>query len=263
MLEPGSEHLELEPVLARFAAHGYARLGPVLSAAGAERLRTRAEALMLGEVRYPGLFFQHDAASGRYQDLRFGEGWVGPSLAYRKVEKLELDPLFLAWIENPLFARIARAVLGERVALYRAVLWNKAAGAGTELPWHQDDGKFWGLDRPPSLQIWTALDDAPADAGCVEVLEGSHRDGLASPEGGTIPARCLAAADAARRALALPARAGEAIVLHNHLWHRSGTNTTARPRRALGISYLDGATRCLRRRRAPREFRPLFRAATP
>ena len=210
---------------------------------------------MCGETVYPGMFFQHDSTSGRYEDLRFGAGWVGPSPAYRKIEKLELDPLFRAWIENPLFARIAHAVLGEEVALYRAVLWNKAPRGGTELPWHQDDGKFWGIDRPP-----VPFDDVASDAGCVEVVPGSHRWGLASPEGGTIPRRCLATIDAERRALTLPARAGEVILLHNHLWHRSGINAGDRPRRALGISCVSGATRCMRRRRAPRRFERLFRA---
>ena len=261
MLDPAAVTLDLQAPLADFAAYGHARLGRVLSEAGLAVLRARSDALMLGAVGYPGLFYQHDSASGSYQDLAFGRGWVGPSLAYRKLEKLELDPLFLAWIENPLFERIAHAVLGEDIALYRAVLWNKAARAGTELPWHQDDGNFWGLDRPPCLQIWTALDDAGARAGCVEVLPGSHLAGLASPEGGTVQRHRLEAAEAERRALPLPARAGEAMLIHNHLWHRSRTNLTDEPRRALGISYLDAATRCLRRRRAPREFRRLFTGA--
>lgn len=258
MLKAAANDMDITAALEHFAEHGYARLGVVLDTGGARALARRAEALMRGEIVYPGMFFQHDSDSGRYEDLRFGQGWVGPSLAYRKLEKLELDPLFLGWIRNPLFARIAHAVLGEEVALYRAVLWNKAAHAGTELPWHQDDGKFWGLDRPPVLQIWTALDDAPLQAGCVEVLDGSHRDGLASPEGGTIPRCCLDAAQVESRALPLPVRAGEVILIHNHLWHRSRRNASARPRRALGISYLSGDTACLRRRRAARSFRSVF-----
>ena len=44
---------------------------------------------MLGRVTYPGLFFQHDTTTGNYQDLEFGKGWQGPSLNYRKIEKLE------------------------------------------------------------------------------------------------------------------------------------------------------------------------------
>lgn len=261
MLSPGSNALELEAPLSAFAQKGYARLGRVLDDAAAQRLRERANALMLGEVAYPGLFFQHDSDTGRYEDLVFGAGWVGPSLCYRKIEKLERDPLFAEWIENPLFARVAREILGHRITLYRAVLWNKAPRAGMDLPWHQDDGVFWGLDRSPSLQIWTALDAAPAEAGCVEVVPGSHLEGLASELGGTIRADQLEEQKALDRRVLVPVEAGEAILIHNHVWHRSGRNTTQTPRRAIGISYLDAATRCTRRRRAPRSFQQVFRSS--
>lgn len=258
MLRPGALDLDLEAPLAAFAREGHARLGAVLDADSARALRDRADALMLGTIRHAGMFFQHDSSSGRYEDLAFGEGWVGPSRAYRKLEKLELDPLFAAWIENPLFARVARAVLGPDIALYRAVLWNKAPRGGMDLPWHQDDGEFWGLDRPPCLQIWTALDDAPPESGCVEVVPGSHRDGLASPIGGTVQLARLEAARAEARRVALPAVAGEALLIHNHVWHRSGRNATDTPRRAISVAYLSGATRCRRQRREPRAFRRVF-----
>jgi hypothetical protein len=247
---------DLAGPLAEFAANGFARLGRVLSEGGAERLRARAEALM--RVQHPGLFYQHDSESGRYEDLAFNKGWVGPSLRYRKIERLELDPLFLSWVENPLFERLTRTLIGDRVALYRVVLWNKAPGGGMAVPWHQDDGRFWGLDRAPFLQVWTALDDVPTESGCLEVLPGSHLGGLSTPEGGTVPQRSLDAAAADANALALPARSGEAILVHNHTWHRSGRNHTPRPRRALSISFIGVDVRCTRRRRAPRRFRELF-----
>jgi len=258
MLLASAIGLDLQEPLSAFARDGYARLGPVLSAAAAQCLRERADALMLGESPYPGLFYQHDSPTGRYEDLVFGAGWVGPSPSYRKLEKLELDPVFAAWIENPLFGRIAQRALGDEVSLYRAVLWNKAPRTGMELPWHQDDGAFWGLDRSPSLQIWTALDDAPLGGGCVEVLPGSHHGGLATELGGTVPDACLDAARAEASSLPLPVSAGEALLIHNHVWHRSKCNTSAAPRRAIGISYLAAATRCKRRKRAPREFRRVF-----
>ena len=258
MLAVEPQSLDIETPLANYAQHGFARLGIVLDAQGIETLRQRCDDLMMGVLRYPAMFFQHDSPTGRYDELSYGKGWVGPSRSYRKLEGLELDDTIRAWIENPLFARIAHTVIGDAVSLYRAVLWNKAAHAGTELPWHQDDGRFWGIDRRPCLQIWTALDDANEDSGCLEFVPGTHLDGLASPEGGTVQAERFAESNAAAKVLKITARAGEAILIHNHVWHRSGRNATNLPRRAIGISYLDAATRCLRRRRAPREFRRLF-----
>jgi hypothetical protein len=249
---------DLEPVLASYAARGYARLGRVLSDEALVALSARVDDIMAARTPREGLFFQRDAPSGRYEDLTFGAGWQGPSAEYRKIEKLERDPLFWEWMRNPLFERIARARIAGSVALYRAVLFTKSARGGTALPWHQDGGAFWGIDRPAELQIWTALDDCPVEAGSVEVLPGSHCRGLSTREGGVIPAPLLAAADAESRALALPTRAGEALLIHNHLWHRSGTNTTGRRRSALSICLMSAETRCLRRKRAPRQFARLF-----
>jgi phytanoyl-CoA hydroxylase len=258
VLDPAAGALDLERVLADFATHGYARLGRVLSDEGLVALGTRVDDLMHERVRHDGLFFQRDSPTGRYEDLEFAKGWQGPSTAYRKIEKLELDPLFRAWMQNALFERIARRLIAGPIALYRAVLFTKSADGGTALPWHQDGGRFWGLDRSPELQIWTALDDCPVDAGCVEVLDGSHAPGLATAEGGVISDALLAAADAERRALPLATRAGEGLLIHNHLWHRSGVNRTGRRRSAVSFCYMSAATRCLRKKRAPRQFVRVF-----
>lgn len=257
MLLPHTETLSLDETFAQYRALGWARLGAIASPAALTALRARAEQLMLGEVVRPGLFFQHDSESGSYDDLPVGRGWQGPSLRYRKLEKLERDPVFAAFIENPLFGRIARAIVGPAVSLCRAVLFTKAARGGTDLPWHQDGGSFWGLTRDPELQIWTALDDAPIEAGCVELVPGSHRTGLATPLGGVIPDDVVARAGVTSRSVLVPARAGEALLIHNHCWHRSGRNATGAQRRALTVCLMDAATRCTRRR-APRQFPRLF-----
>jgi ectoine hydroxylase-related dioxygenase (phytanoyl-CoA dioxygenase family) len=247
--------------LAHWREHGWARLGRVADDGALEALRGRADDVMQGRVVHEGLFFQHDSPTGLYEDLEFGRGWVRPSDAYRKIEKLERDPVFRAWIENPVFERVAHAVIGDDVAIYRATLFSKSARGGTVLPWHQDGGSFWGLDRDPELQVWTALDDAPLGAGCVEVVDGSHRAGLATPLGGTIPADILARAGADQRRLAIPADAGEVLLIHNHLWHCSGTNSSGRPRRAFTVAFMPASTRCTRRprgRKAPRQFVRVF-----
>jgi hypothetical protein len=257
MLLPSAAALPLDDALARYRAEGWARLGVVVAPEALAALRRRADALMLGEVVRPGLFFQRDSPTGRYDDLVRGRGFEGPSLAYRKLEKLELDPLFAEYLANPLFGRVARAVIGPEVALCRAVLFTKAAGGGTELPWHQDGGSFWGLTRDPELQLWTALDDAPVESGCVELVPGTHRGGLATRLGGVIPDEVVRASGNLARAVLAPARAGEVLLLHNHLWHRSGLNSTGAPRRALTVCLMDAAIRCVRKR-SPRQFRRLF-----
>jgi len=251
----------VDAAIEHFRAHGYARLGVTTGEAELAALRARADDVMLGRVTYPGLFFQIDTESGRYDELTYGKGYQGPSLNYRKIEKLEADPLFRAHIESPALERVVRALIAGDVVIYRALLMSKAARGGTHLPWHQDGGRFWGLDRDPFVQIWTAIDDAPADAGCVEVIPGSHRAGLATPLGGVVPADVVARRDAEREAVPLPARAGESILIHNHVWHRSGVNRTDHPRRAFTVCYMTAATRCLRTKKAPRTFVPVFQRA--
>ncbi len=253
--------VDLDAAVAHYRAHGWARLGMLAGEATLSRLRARADAIMTGEITYEGLFFQHDSETGRYEDLPYGEGWRGPSLRYRKVEKLEKDPLFLSWIRQDVFRRVASSVYpGSDITLYRAFLMNKHEGGGSPLPWHQDGGDFWGLDREPLLTIWTALDDAPLEGGCVEVLAGSHGGGLATRNGGVVPRDHVTRADADARALPLPARAGEVLLLHNHVWHRSGPTRTGRARRALSVCYMDALTRCVRKKRAPRTFPRIWRA---
>ena len=245
----------IDEAIAHYRIHGWARLGTLADEATLAPLRERADRIMMGEVTYDGLFFQHDSDTGKYEDLSYGQGWKGPSLAYRKVEKLEKDPLFWAWLSNDVFRRVVARVYGEGGAtLYRAFLMNKHAGGGSNLPWHQDGGNFWGLDRDPVLQIWTPLDDAPLDGGCLEVVPGSHLAGLATPLGGVVPADHVERGDAASRTLAVPTVAGEVILLHNHVWHRSGRTSTGKPRRALSVCYMDASTQCRRRKRAPRSF---------
>lgn len=251
------ETRDLTSAVAAYRETGVGRLGPVLDASSVSALAERADAIMRGEVVHRGLFFQHDADSGRYEDLELGRGFIGPSLGYRKIEKLERDPLFWALIGCRLFERVAREVLGPEVTLYRAVLFNKPPRTGSPIPWHQDGGSFWGVDRDPVLQIWTALDDIDERSGCVSYLPGTHAAGLATPLGGVVPDACVERHQGPSE-VQLPARAGESLLIHNHVWHRSGPNPSDARRRAFTICYLEAGTRCLRKKRAPRDFVRVF-----
>jgi ectoine hydroxylase-related dioxygenase (phytanoyl-CoA dioxygenase family) len=228
---------------AQFEQDGYLVLGQVISDAELEALGRRMDDIMLGRYRYEGMYFQLDSETGAYGDVPSGGQWAEATLNYRKIEQLEKDPLFLSYMQNPVFREITRQVYGEDVAIYRAMFMNKPAQRGTVLPYHQDGGTQWSLTMNPLITVWTALDDSTIENGCVQVIPGSHKLGLLSEHGHTITPEQEAAYCKDEASVYLEAPAGTAILLHNWLLHRSGINTIHRPRRAFSVCFMDAATR--------------------
>ena len=242
--------------LQEFRRRGYLRLGKLLNDEELNALRVRIDEIMLGTapVPYDRILMQLDPATNPPPQRRGAStGHKGATLAYRKIQGLELDPLFRAYLQRPLFAELCRRIYGEGKATscFRAMFMNKPSGAGTDLVWHQD--RWVDLDRDPQITVWTALDPASIANGCVQIVPGSHRrlrnpssrSGFLSGEQRVELERQIAA-DPAHRPLHLELAAGEAVLLHNWTLHRSGTNATAIPRRAFSVCYMDAATRSIR-----------------
>ena len=229
-----------------FQERGYLRLGPVVSGEELQGLRGRIDRIMMGEasVPYGRMMMQLDTSSGLYKDMDPQTmGHKGATLAYRKIQGLEFDPLFLAYMQKPLFRHLCARAYGEAapVSVFRAMFMNKPAGQGTVLPWHRD---FFGqMDRPPRITAWLALDGATRENGCIEVLEGSHRF---FPAGDTTvfpDEERTAEILAEHKNEALECPAGHAILLHNNMLHTSAVNPTGSPRRAFSVCYMDGRAR--------------------
>lgn len=245
----------------RYDREGYLRLGAVLDEEQLEVLRQRADDLATGLVRNEAVVSQPDTG-GDYEALPgVAEGALG-TLRYRKLQGLEHDDRFDALIRHPRFGELAARHYGPHapVALFRAMVMNKPAGQGTHLPWHQDGGDTWGLDRDPLMTIWVALDDATIANGCMEVVEGSHRLGLVSSFGSTLSDDDVVLHCDPTRIRPLELRAGEALLLHNWLVHRSGVNPTDRPRRAFSACYVHARTL---NESTGRRFPTVFGAAPP
>jgi hypothetical protein len=224
---------------------GYLRLGPVLSPEEVAALCARADELALGSRTFPELELQPDTG-GDYEQLPGAvHAFERGTLLYRKIQGLQHDPLFARLLRQPLFAEICARHYGAHapVSIFRAMVMNKPAGQGTYLPWHQDGGDVWKLDRDPLVTTWVALDPATRANGCLEVVPGTHRLGLLTTFGST-----LTPADAERHCpadavLPLEVEPGHALLLHNWLIHRSGINPSPVPRRAFSACYMDGRTR--------------------
>ena len=232
---------------AQYQQQGYLRLGKVLSDADLGALQERIDAIMLGkaDLDYSKILMQLDSPDGKYENA--GEqsaGHKGATLAYRKIQDLEADPRFLEFMERPIFREICAREYGPQtpIAAFRAMFMNKPAHQGTLLPWHQD--RWSDLDRDPLVTLWTALDPATQQNGCVQIIEGSHQFGLLNPDhpsGYVTPEQADELLEK-YPVVHLELEAGEAVLLHNWLLHASDKNNSAQSRRAFSVCYMDGDT---------------------
>ena len=230
----------------KFQTQGYLRLGKVATEAELEALQQRMDDIMLGRapLDYDRMAMQLDREPGTGKPGPQSKGHKGATLSYRKIQDLEYDPHFLAYMQKPLFRHICARVYGEEttVACYRAMFMNKPAREGTPLIWHQDRWSY--LDRDPLITIWTALDPANLANGCVQIVPGAHHSLInpSSTSGFLTPEQAVELTRDAE-IVHLEFEAGECVLLHNHLPHSSEINNTDIPRRAFSACYMDAATK--------------------
>ncbi len=121
----------------------------------------------------------------------------------------------------------------------------KPAAYGAETPWHQDEAYMSPLWHRRGLSVWTALDDATVESGCLHFLPGMH-------EGSVLPHHHIDDDDRirglvtdavdARSAVARPLAPGEASLHDFRTPHYAGPNITASQRRAYVLVFMGPAT---------------------
>jgi polysaccharide pyruvyl transferase WcaK-like protein len=228
-----------------YARDGFLHLGRLLDDEAIASLKERADQLALGKLHNPHVVMQLDTG-GDYGQLPAAVAHFDrPTLLYRKIQGLETDDLFAGLVGHATCREVCATVYGAHapISIFRAMVMNKPAGQGTELPWHQDGGEVWKLDRDPLVTIWVALDPATRANGCMEVIPGTHRLGLLTTHGSTVSDADVAVHCPPDRVHALEVEAGHGVLLHNWLIHRSGVNPSPVPRRAMTACYMDGRTR--------------------
>lgn len=232
----------------QYEEKGYLKLGKLLSDDELKALQDRIDAIMLGtaDIDYNRILMQLDSMTGKYEDAgQQSRGHKGATLAYRKIQDLEIDPLFREYTEHPIFRDICAREYGADVPVtcFRAMFMNKPANQGTWLPWHQD--RWRHLDRDPLITLWTALDPATVENGCVQIIESSHKLGLVNPDhpSGFVSEEQAADLLAKYPVVHLELEPGEAVLLHNWLLHASDVNRSSVSRRAYSVCYMDGRTK--------------------
>lgn len=231
----------------QYERDGYLKLGKVLSDADLRALQQRIDDIMLGKAKvdYSKLLMQLDSETGKYEDAGVqSRGHKGATLNYRKIQELEQDDLFLTYMSRPIFREICRRTYGNAaISSFRAMFMNKPARKGTFLPWHQDRWTY--LDKDPQITVWTALDPATKANGCVQVVPGSHTQGLINPShlSGFLTPEQAAQHATPDKIVYLELQPGEVALLHNYLLHASDVNKTDVSRRAFSVCYMRADTK--------------------
>ena len=225
---------------------GFVILGKLLSDQDLGAMQKRIDDIMLGTapVEYDRMMMQLDSESGKYEDAGpQTRGFKGATLNYRKIQELEFDPIFLAYMQRPIFHEVCDRHYGPNpdIACFRAMFFNKPANRGTMLPWHQDRWNF--LDRDPLVTVWTALDPATVANGCVQLIAGSHRS-LVNPNHGSgfLEPKHIKEHCENKPITYLELKPGEVALLHNWTLHRSDVNRSQISRRAFSACYMDANT---------------------
>lgn len=157
----------------------------------------------------------------------------------------DLDPVFKEFSHSSRLAEVARSIGMKQEKLLQSMYIFKQPRIGGEVTSHVDHTYLW-TDPQSVIGFWFAIDDATTQNGCMWALPGGHRlpvkyrnrltadrkstynevfDSTPYPTEGLVP---------------LEAARGTLILLNGTLPHRSGPNTSDKPRHAYTLHAIDG-----------------------
>lgn len=152
-----------------------------------------------------------------------------------------------ALVSNEELLDLAESVVGPEIigsAVYR--LRPKLPGHWHgEVPWHQDSGYFEPVcDDELILTVWVPFVDATVERGCLEVMPGVHKGGVArhtqlaaGEEGRRAYLEILEKDLPGERVVATPVDRGGVVLLTNRTPHRSTPNRSDVIRWSIDIRY--------------------------
>ncbi|XP_075429113.1 putative alpha-ketoglutarate-dependent hypophosphite dioxygenase isoform X1 [Ascaphus truei] len=191
-----------------------------------------------------------DEASNHYEKLeeKFGKEYTQYSLhnahmQYEWVMSLAVHPNLL---------EVITAVLGPNIILLDSRFICKYSS--TDVPhknntvpyvaWHQDI-KYWGFEGGPVASVWLAFDNVDTENGVLQVIPGSHKQGILEHRSAEIPGNMLTANQEIPRNLvreeesvACPLTAGQMSVHDGLTVHASEPNMSSRRRCGFVIRYV-------------------------
>lgn len=231
---------DLDPIIEEYKGV-LDRLAQDLFAAG--EISSRYEELPFGE-RIIRVYQESGKVHAQYFDFSLPQGgvqadtpmWVGPA-----VFAALTNPRLLDAVESIIGPEIySNPVQHVRIKPPEHLTPTDANGQVQlgATPWHQDNGVVLPeADATEMLTVWFPLLDAPVEAGPLEIIPYSHRDGIRThcprPVGLSIPDQLLEK----EQSLPMPLKRGDVLFLHRRTCHASLSNVSDNVRWSFDLRY--------------------------
>jgi hypothetical protein len=135
-------------------------------------------------------------------------------------------------------------LIGPDILMYQNGAWFKDPESASYVSWHQD-ANYYGMDPLELVTCWVALSHATVRMGCMQVLPGSHKQGMMAVDYTEVnEGNLLASGQRTRIAIdenkiaAMPLRPGEMSMHHVCLVHSSLPNHGDDRRMGFSIAYV-------------------------
>ncbi len=155
------------------------------------------------------------------------------------------DPLVRAFYFDGPLVDVAEQLIGPNIKGATSQLTFKLRGNTKPFGWHQDNG-YGRLTPENAITTLTALEDNDRETGCLWLIPGSHRGGWIdvsdrlTAEAKASGADLTVAVRDESGAQPMPMKAGQTLIFHCHMLHKSEGNLSAdRDRRILFLRYAD------------------------
>ena len=157
------------------------------------------------------------------------------------------DAFWVRFLSEGQLLDVVEPLVGPDIAFFAADYIAKPPVDGLEVCWHQD-GRYWPLEPMEVVSVWFAATRSTRENGCVQVIPGSHRQGMLTHlTSRDTPGLLSLATDPdlgdESRAVHVELEAGDVSLHHPLTLHASDANTSGEWRRGGSIQYMPPTTR--------------------
>jgi ectoine hydroxylase-related dioxygenase (phytanoyl-CoA dioxygenase family) len=175
-------------------------------------------------------------------DQPAGRSWISQAGILDFAPRLvSLSPQLRSFSASRPLVDVCRDLIGPHVRVtFDQAVYKRRGERTTYLPWHQDNGYNFKVPED-YLTIWIPFQDVDRDNGCMWAVPRAHRYGTRRHQRTNTGFLVCEVDDS--RAVPIPARAGDIVVLSSLLPHASGPNRSSAVRRAYLLMYAADGTR--------------------